>query len=60
MPQIEADYRKLEVHAPDNPLVLRLKAKIQIAKGHTTDAVATCRRPLPKPTRRAIRSSDMS
>ena len=39
MPQIEEDDRKLEARAADNPLVMRLKAKILLAKGNTADAV---------------------
>jgi tetratricopeptide (TPR) repeat protein len=41
LPQIETDYQKLEAKAPENPLVLRILAKMQIAKGQTTDAIAT-------------------
>ncbi len=55
LPQIEADYRKLEAKAPDNPYVLRLKAKIQIARNQTTDAVTTLSRALAKADRDQIK-----
>jgi hypothetical protein len=41
MPRIEEDFRKLEAQGPDQPQTLRIKAKMQLAKGDTTDAITT-------------------
>ncbi|HEX3357779.1 MAG TPA: tetratricopeptide repeat protein, partial [Tepidisphaeraceae bacterium] len=52
MPQVQADFRKLNAKAPDNPYVLRIKAKLQMAQGQITDAIATLDPAIAKTTER--------
>ncbi len=52
MPQIQADFRKLNAKAPDSPLVLRIKAKIQMVQGQITEAIATLDPAIAKTTER--------